>query len=285
MSAELIDGIPATEYHAHDSLSASGAKLLLPPSCPAKYRAKMDAEPEHKGVWDFGKVVHTLVLGDGEDFEVVYKVTRDKQRVPAEDYATKSAAEHAAEIRAAGKVPIFEAQHATAVAVAESVKRHRIAAALFASGKAEQSAFWSDPRTGVQRRARFDWLPDKVEGRRLIVPDLKTARSAEPWTFGRAAADYGYAMQAAWYLDAVRALGLDPDPAFVFVVVEKEPPYVVTVCQLDDEAMHVGRSLNRTALRIYAECKATDTWPGYSDDIATVSLPGYFIHRSEEIAS
>jgi len=275
MSAELIDGMSAGDYHAHDSLSASGAKLLLPPSCPAKYRAKMLAEPpEHKDVWDFGKVVHTLVLGEGEAYEPV----------AFDSWRTKAAQEERDAIRTDGRVPILMADYAEARNCADAVKAHPIAAALFVNGRAEQSAFWTDPNSGVQRRARFDWLPDKVEGRRLIVPDLKTARSAEPWQFGKAAADYGYSMQAAWYLDAVRALGLDDDPAFLFVVVEKEPPYVVTVCQLDDEAMHVGRALNRTALRIYAECASANRWPGYADDIATVSLPGYFIYRSEEIA-
>jgi len=272
----LYPSMPAEEYHVYPGLSASGAKLLLPPSCPAKYRAKMDAEPpEHKDVWDFGKVVHTLVLGEGEEFEAV----------AFDSWRTKAAQEQRVAIRAAGKTPILLADYAIAVDCAESVQAHPIASALFVNGLAEVSAFWSDPETGIQRRARFDWLPDSVDGRRLIIPDLKTAKSAEPFAFGRAAADYGYAMQAAQYVDAAKALGLDPDPAFLFVVVEKEDPFVVTVCQLDDEAMHVGRALNRTALRIYAECIETDTWPGYTKDIATVSLPGYFIYRTEEFIS
>lgn len=268
----LIDGMSDTDYHGHPgSLSTSGAKKLLPPSCPAKFKASLGKE-EHKPEFDFGKVVHTLVLGEGAQPEIV----------EAKSWQTKAAKEAQDEARGAGKVPILAGDWEVARKVAASVKAHPVASALFTDGKAEQSAFWVDEETGVVRRARFDWLRSPVKGKRLLLTDLKTARSAEPEAFGKAVADFGYAMQAAAYIDAAIALGLDPDPAFLFVVVEKVEPYVVTVAELDADALQIGRYLNRKALRVYAECRATDVWPTYSNDVVQVSLPYYYARNHEE---
>jgi hypothetical protein len=69
------DGLFTVEentYHRdRGSLSCSGAKLLLPPSCPAKFRQRMDNPPEPKPHFDFGSVVHTLTLGAGSDYAVL----------------------------------------------------------------------------------------------------------------------------------------------------------------------------------------------------------------------
>jgi hypothetical protein len=80
-------------------------------------------------------------------------------------------------------------------------------------------------------------------------------------------------MQAAWYMDMVTALGLAEDVAFVFIVQEKTAPYLVTVCELDAEAIRIGRELNRQAIDLYAMCQSDGVWPGYTDEVALVSLP------------
>lgn len=269
--------VPEDDYHAQrDSLSVSGAKKLLPPSCPAKFKAALEIGEEHKATFDFGKVAHALVLGKGADFEVA----------PYEDWRSKAAREFRDDAYEAGRTPILATDHAKALALAEAVRAHPLAGALFTGGEAEVSASWTDPATGVECRARFDYLPEKVNGRRLLIPDLKTALSAQPSEFGRAAGRFHYAMQDQWYTDAARALGIDDDPAFLFVVVEKEPPYIVTVGQLREEDKKLGRALNDKARRIYAECVATDTWPAYTqpDEIAEFALPVWHHNDYEEVA-
>jgi hypothetical protein len=90
-------------------------------------------------------------------------------------------------------------------------------------------------------------------------------------------AKFGYHQQFAWYIDAARALGLaDDDTAFVFVAQEKTPPYLVSVVQLDEMALRIGRFLNGEALRLYAQCRKTGRWPGYADDVQIVQLPGWY---------
>ena len=269
----VIHDMPDAEYHGHEgSLSASGAKLLAPPAaCPAKYKWRRD-NPIHKDEFDFGHVAHRLVLGKGAEVEVL----------PYDNYKSQAARDGRDEARSAGKVPVLAPDYARAVALANAVKADPIAGALFAEGDAEVSLFWPDDETGVVRRARFDWLTPSTSGRRRFIVDLKTARSAEPDAFGKSAADFGYAISAANYVDGARACGLADDPAFLLVVVEKEPPYVVSIFQVDDDLLQIGRSLMRTALRTYKHCTDTDQWPGYLSDVAPLELPGYFLHRIEE---
>ena len=263
------------DYRAQtDWLSVSGAKKLLKPSCPAKFRAGLGVE-EHKPQFDLGKAVHTRTLGDGEEFVVVAADSwrgADARLARDEAYATD-------------KVPLLTAEWDAVEAMAAAVKAHPIAAALFATGLPEVSLFWVDEATGVKCKARLDWLPEKIPGRRLLVGDLKTAVSAEPGEFARNAARYGYTNQADWYCDGIRATGLDDDPAFLFVVVEKDSPHVVTVGQFADDAdMKLAAAMNDKARRIYAECTATDQWPGYVDGIADLALPNWFHYQMEEYA-
>jgi hypothetical protein len=145
------------------------------------------------------------------------------------------------------------------------------------------SAFWDDPASGVTRRARFDWLPD-TDGGRLIIPDYKTTQSAEPRAFARSAANFGYHMQDAWYRDTAHALGLAEDVAFVFIAQEKTAPYVVSVLELNTEAVMAGRKRNDQALQVFAECTATDKWPSYTSDVELISLPGWATYDLERAA-
>ena len=249
----VYDGIDPIDYHADlvpeqrgGSLSVSGAKLLLPPSCPAKFKEARDHGQPPSPVFDFGHVAHTLVLGEGESIAVLdYK-----------DWRTAAAKAAADEARADGQTPILRHDYDRAEQMAAAVLAHPIAGGLFAShGKAEQSLFWQDDETGVWLRGRTDWIRQPDEGRTVVV-DYKTAASADPARFGKAVADFGYHMQHAWYVDGVKALGISDDPGFVFVVQEKTAPFLVSVIQLDDEAVRIGRDLNLQAIDVFVECQS-----------------------------
>lgn len=273
MNAGIYDGIPEDQYHADKvSLSVSGAKKLLPPSCPARFKWERDNGQPHKAAFDFGRAAHTLVLGAGQ--QIV--------RIDAEDWRSKAAREQRDAVYAEGLTPLLANEYLQACAMADAIAAHPIASALLNPdrGKPEQSAYWLDPAHDVLRRCRFDWLPD-TDGGRLVIPDYKTARSAEPWMFARAAASYGYHMQAAWYSDTAQALGLAEDVTFVFIAQEKTAPYLVTVVELDVLSVEAGRRRNDEALRIYRECTDTGVWPGYADDIEVITLPAWAFDEDE----
>lgn len=275
-----IYDLPAHVYHADPvpggSLSSSGARKLLRPSCPALFRHWLDFGQEPQPEFDLGHAAHREVLGVGEPIHVI----------DAGDYRTKDARAQRDAAHADGRVPILAHEYERVRAMAAALREHPIAGAIFQpdQGRPEQSIIWTDPRTGVWRRAMLDWLPHPAEGRRLIITDYKTCASAEPDAISRSLHHYGYYQQAAWYLDAVGAAGLASrdDAAFVLVCQEKTPPYLVTVGQPDPEALAWGDRLNAKAIDTYATCRATGRWPGYAEDVISVSLPTWAVRAHED---
>lgn len=264
--------IPEDVYHRDPvpggSLSSTGARTLVKKGGPAKFAWARAHGTESTDAMDFGTAAHHRVLGTGA--EIV--------PIDAKDYQTKKAQEAKAEAKARGAVPMLPHQLAVLDAMAAALQQHPLASALLTTwGRPEQSAFWRDKETGVICRARYDVFPTgKTVLGRVLVPDYKTAVSADPQAFAKAVNDHGYHQQAPFYLDGLRALGLaDDDAAFAFIVQEKTAPYLVAVYQLDAAALLIGTARNRRALRTYAECSASGRWPGYSTDIETVSLPAW----------
>ncbi|NUU26096.1 MAG: recE [Streptomycetaceae bacterium] len=207
---------------------------------------------------------------------------------PAEDYRTKYAQEHRDEIRAQGKVPILAAELQAVDAMAKAIRAHPLASVLFdpdRGGRPEQTLFWTDKEFDVLRRARIDWLPAPRTDGRLLVPDYKSTASAEPAAFTKSVFAYGYDVQAVFYTDGVRALGLADDVAFLFVAQEKTAPFLVTVHQLDDVSLGIGRTKVDRALATYEECLLTGEWPGYSTDVDLVTPPPWLARQYEDLAS
>ncbi len=282
----VYPNLPAEVYHAqHEWLSWSRMKYLVPPLTPAHFKASLAAGEERKRHFDLGKVVHHLVLGDGERYEVVQALNKQKEPYDATGYETVSAQRHRDAIYERGNVPILRHELEQAEKMAASVRAHPVADVLLSDGRPEVSLFWIDPETGVKCRARLDWLPRPVDGRRLIVPDVKSATSAAPSEFAKAAANFGYYGQATHYRDGLIALGVDPDPAFLFVVVEKADPYLVSVNQFaEPDDLRLARSVVDHCRRLYRECSEANHWPGYGTSIHDLSLPGWLHYNLQEIA-
>lgn len=262
------------EYHLDPipggSLSASGAKKLL--ECPAKYRYRQMAGEEHKDYFDFGKAAHAQLLGVGAPIAVL----------DFTDKRTKAYKEAEAEAYAAGETPLLRRDADVIDKMVAAVRAVPLAAALLnpARGPVEQSLFWHDL---IWRRARLDLFPNPhVEGRRPIVVDYKTAADASPRGFQNSSASYAYFLQAAWYLDGYRAVTGRDDAAFVFVVQEKEPPYVVGCYELTESYRRIGEWRAERAVAIWQRCMETGVWPAYSDDVERIDAPRWLDLEHEE---
>lgn len=266
----FYSNISDIDYHAdRNSLSSSGAKTIINLT-PAEYIAQLQEPPNPKPQYDFGHAAHKMVLGKGSDLV----------RVDARDWRTNVAKEAREKAWAHGKAPLLKAQIDMAQRMAGKVFENRIAARLLENGSAELSGYWHDDATGSRLRFRPDFLPEVGRGRPIII-DYKTAASANPRRFAKSAADYGYHMQAPWYIDGLREVAGVDDAAFLFIVQQKDPPFLVSVCQLEPEDIALGRQLNRRAIDVYTECRSSGNWPGY-DGIATIALPGWARRQIED---
>ena len=279
----VYDGIPAEDYHKDPvpggSLSSTGLKVLAKPAGGAKFKAWRDGPIRTSKAFNFGHAAHKEVLGEGAPMQVF----------PAYDARTKEGKVIRAEVQeaiAGGTIAVTEDELTKVKAMVAEIRRHPLASALLdpEDGKSEQAMFWRDWKSGLWCRSMVDRLREPSNGR-LILADYKTADSAEEEKFSKAAWSYGYSQQADHYSTGALELGLADDVPFVFIVQEKEPPFLVNVIQLDDNAMKIGAHLNRKAIDLYAECVETNTWPGYPEDVSVISLPPYIESRfSEEIA-
>lgn len=268
----LKAGISDLDYHRDTtSLSSTGARKLL--ACPARFKWERDHPPSPTTrAFDFGKLAHKLVLGEGSDIIVV----------DAENWLSKAAKETRAAAYLMGSVPVLTSEYDAALAMRESVMAHPVARELFSHGSAELSGYWDDAATGIRLRFRPDWMTG-MDGRTICV-DLKTTTSADPAEFVRSAAKYGYFAQASWYRAGLVAHGV-ANPWMLFVAVEKTPPYPVSVIELDDEALAYGDAMMRRAIDLYAYCMEVDEWPSYGNGVSTISLPRWLSRDAENHAA
>lgn len=272
----IVNGMPEAEYHARPELSSTEARILL--DSPAKYRWRKDNPPliDPSDKFDIGSAVHSKVLGTG--YEVVV--------LDFPDYRSKAARDARDEARADGKVPVLVDRFREVEAMAEAVLAHPTARALFDQpGDAEVSVFGTDPVTGVECRARFDYLPDQGEHRRIAV-DVKTSADASKRGFETSAARYEYGIQRAWYLDTLAwETGPMPagfEPEMLFVVVEKEPPHLVGVYQMPMVWAEKGHLAATRARETYKACVDTGRWPGLPEEVVLLDEPTWHVYEFEE---
>lgn len=265
---ELTDEEYFSPQLASSTLSSTGVRELL--VCPAKFRHNQLHPRPPKRTFDVGHAAHQLVLGAGPELVLfpgtganpeAWQKTDDKEAVAA--------------LRAAGKVPLRPSDWATVHAMADAIEQHPHAPKLLTRGKPEQTLIWEDAATGVLCRAKADLLrPDGIV-------DYKTCDNAGGDSLVRSVWNYGYGVQAAFYLRGFRARFPGVDPFFAFIAQEKDAPYLTQVFQLSDRALAYGDRQCAQALERYRDCTAASQWPGYpSDEITEIDLPGWV--RDEE---
>jgi exodeoxyribonuclease VIII len=161
----------------------------------------------------------------------------------------------------------------------EAVVDHGGARTLLSSdGEAENSVYWNDPETKLTCRCRPDlWRSDN------IIVDVKTTEDASPEGFARSVAKYRYHVQAAFYTWGIeQVIGTRPE-GFVFLAVEKKPPYAVGLYMLDPVSLEVGAREFREDINLLAKCNTTGDFPSYGGStIQSLSLPLWYLKSSME---
>jgi hypothetical protein len=166
-------------------------------------------------------------------------------------------------------------QYDTVRRMRDSVHKHPVANQLLVNGQAERTIKWEELTTDAPCKCRVDWWDANS---RLIV-DLKSTEDASPDGFSKSAFKYRYPVQGAFYLDGALANGLNPQ-GFVFIAVEKTPPYLLKVFYMTDELFDFGRSEYRRNLQTYMECRATNQWSGYSVEAEPLQFPAWMRNRN-----
>lgn len=256
-------------------MSSSGAKKLLAPSCPALFRHWIDGGNKPTKSMDRGTAAHKELLGVGA---VVVPIDAD-------DWRTNVAKDAAAKAHAAGRIPMLLKDYVPLRDMVRVVRADPDAGPLFTPGVGlvERSLFWVDPEFGVWRRARLDLMIPGSATDPLIVVDFKTCTAVDEASMAASMANYGYAKQGAWYLDAAQAVGLVGRSGAIFLLVFQmtDPPYLVRVAQPTPEALQWGRVQNRKAVAVYRDCVRSGVWPGYPPGVVSLSNPRWADYQLE----
>lgn len=257
----LVQGVSNEDYHAAPGVSKSGLDRLA--RSPAHYLAYLREDRRETPALRLGRLIHSAIL---EPDSLALAIAPDC------DKRTKAGKEAWAgfERQAAG-CQIVTADEAEQVRrMRDAVYTHPAARRLlFAPGVAEASGWWFDQTSGELCRCRPDyWREDG------ILVDLKTTEDAGS-AFAKSCANYRYHVQAAFYSDGVEAVTGESPAGFVFVCVEKAPPYAVAVYSLAPMDVELGRAIYQRNLMTLAECKISHQWPAYPETIQVLSLPGW----------
>ena len=267
--------LPFADYLAAPGISSSSVRQYI--RSPSHYRHYLETGGEPPTPAQLvGTLIHCAVLEPGS-WHARYVIA------PAVDRRTKDGKQAWATFAAANKNReiVSADQHETAWTIADRLSEMPEFRRLKFSGinsAVEASAFAIDPESGLQTKARADFV--RADG---VLMDLKSAADASPHGFASACARYGYHIQAAFYLDTFNA-----DPAdgpqydrFCFVAVEKAAPYAAGVYWLDEASIELGRQQYRKALLEIAQHQRNDTWPvGYGEQ--EISLPAWAFWENEE---
>lgn len=256
------------EYRAHHAISSS--RLWKISESPEKFKYELDNPSEPAEALIFGQAFHRFFLAPeafGGEFAVA----------PNVDRRTKAGKAEYAEFmeNCCGKTVITEEACKKIIAMSDKLKSNNYVQKLL-SGECGKPYFWTDAPTGEACKCRVDII-NKI-GEIPLLADIKTAASADTDKFMRNALKYGYHVQAAMCCEGAKA-NTGIAHGFVFIVIEKEPPYAVNILQADEAFIRHGYDVFRELIGIYHDCRVTDNWYGYlgkSNDINVLGLPSCF---------
>lgn len=263
-------------YHADvKRIGKSGLDLIH--QSPAHYWAKyldpnrVRDEPTPELL--LGSLVHTAVLEPhmmAEEYAVAPKVDR-RTKLGKDEWDTFCQMNQ-------GKAVITQDQWDIAQRVRDAVYKHPAAKELLEMpGVVELPLLWSMPvtlSTGDTTMVQCKAKPDKRLHQNIIL-DLKTTKDAKPSNFGRSVVNYRYDVQSAWYRAGHQyAIGADIE-AFVFIAVEKEAPFGVSVMYVPEPVFELGAAKYQQDLALYAECVNSNQWPCYPITMEELTLPGW----------
>ena len=261
------------EYRSHPAISRS--ELFKISESPEKFKYCREHPEEPTPALIFGQLLHKVVLLPDmiwDDFIVAPNVDR-RTKAGKEEYAAFLE-------EAKDKVVVTSDMMTQALEMASALSGNEFAQKLL-DGEKEKEFFWSDDMTGEDCKCRVDCLTEV--GENLIVVDLKTTDCAETEAFTRSAIKYGYDLQAAMYSDGVEK-NTGRKPLFVFIAIEKKPPYAVNIMQADELFIRRGYDRFRELIGIYHDCKQTDNWYGYLgkfNQINNLALPVWLAKEIE----
>lgn len=267
----IFENISNEDYHASEGISNTAISLIL--DCPARYYHQYLSEKKIKKettALTVGSLIHALVL---EPHLVDSKFTIVPKDVDIRLSSKKGKTNF--ELLSLAGLPLIKFKdYIECKSIADAVRQHRDFEGSFLNAKIENS-FFSTDEDGVALKCRPDFYND------FMLCDLKTTVNCDPREFEKTIMSYGYHRQAAINLDIATKLTGRFYDSFLFVVVEKKPPYLCEFFLIGDESIDQGRKEYKTGIEIYKKCLSENKWPSYGKGIINqINLPAWYFNKN-----
>lgn len=262
------------EYRNHPAISRSGLWKIKESPEKFKYYKENHVKPTPSLI--FGQAFHKMVLEPKDffnEFEIMPELNRRTKegKTAYAEFVSKNA----------DKTIITEDIFTEICQLSQAIDNNEFCRKLL-SGKKEVPFFWVDELTGEQCKCRADCLT-QINDINYII-DLKTTANADTNEFMKKSIEYGYHLQAAMYTEGIKA-NIGSECQFVFIAIEKEPPYSINILQCSDIYMKYGFDEYRHLLGLYHECKEENNWFGYLgkfNEINSIGLPSWIAKEYEK---
>ena len=268
-----VSGLAMEKYHSYPALSSSALKQGL--ETMADFKAHQDGKIKFKSTaaLDLGTCVHSAILeqdlsGFRKGPDVKTKASKEWKAFDAECFQD-------------GVIGLKPEEYETVRDMYEAFFAHPLAPKIIKGGVAEESFFSQDPKTGIELKARPDYLVESEEGNYIV--NLKTSRDSKERAFVNDIYKYRYDFSEAHYMATIfEACGLRIKEA-LFIVIEKEAPFHIGIYRATDTMIERALERRRMVLDEIFECQKVGVWPGRKPEIIDVELPNYGIEKEELI--
>ena len=239
LSYETYDAIDAVRWTTLKNMDVS----------EAHYRWCLRHPREDTPALDLGRKVHVALL-EPASFKARYALWEGPGT-----RATNAYKAFAAEAEQSGyEGVVLPEEWADILAMAAAVRRDPYTRKYTRSGRSEVTIVWTDKVTGLRCKARIDRLS------RTTATNFKTAKTVDPWWFGRQAWDLLYPANLAFTLGGLATLGMNR--AGKLVVVDKSDEHQCAVFDVDGDELAAGEAVVSRLMAKLAECKKSRRWSG-----------------------
>ena len=275
---DVFIDIPAAEYHSDKQIVGHSALVQILRSPEHFLHYITPGGFKETPTLKFGTALHCAYL-EPEKFAKEYI------EVPKFDRRTKEGKLKAEEYEAlaGSKITLEKPEMEMVQAILTKLRKQVKAQRFRLASVTEKSYFWVDEDTGIQCRIRCDMVVLDELGNIVALLDLKTTTDASLGVFWRSIEDYGYDLQAAFYVDAVK-VAIGREVPFYILAVESAAPHGVALYRIGEATIEVGRRKYRAALQLLDWCRKNDSYPSYQPqphcEDEVIDLPSWRIKQA-----
>lgn len=248
------------EYQAHPGISKSGLDQFR--KSPLQYKYSLTAEREQTPAMLLGEAIHCAVL-EPKRFESSYFNLPEGMRRGTKAYDELQKANE-------GKIALNHTEWGTTTGIVKSLSENKEAQSLLKDAEKEVSAYSLLTESLIIVKGRMD----AINHTEHTIIDLKTTEDASRESFSSSILKYRYHVQAAIYVDLMKAI-TKKDFKFKIIAVQKDDPFDFSIHEVGPLSLDLGRSIYKQELIYFFSCLTRNEWPGLPKDSRVIEVPQY----------